>query len=398
VGIRQAVILAGGEGTRLRPLTCDVPKPMAPLNDRPFLEYLIEILRENGISEVVLLLGYLPETLTQHFGDGSNYGIGIKYSVGKVTDKTGTRIKNAEPMLDDIFLLMYCDNYWPLNLKRLFEFNIEHKTLASTTVYANKDGKGEYGAENNIYVDDDGYVLKYDKSRKSKDLNGVDIGFFIINKYVLALMPNNNFSFEEETLPLLVDKRQLSGYLTEHRYYYISTLERLKQTDRFLQPQKVVFLDRDGVINQKPPDEDYVKNWSEFNFLSGAIEAPNLLTQKGYDIYVITNQRGVARGMMSEHDLKVIHDKLKEELEKHGVKIKQIYYCPHGRDHGCDCRKPKPGMLFQAASEHNINLTKAIFIGDDESDLQAGNTAGCKTVLVTPEKSLLDIVGSMLRP
>ena len=124
----------------------------------------------------------------------------------------------------------------------------------------------------------------------------------------------------------------------------------------------------------------------------------SLLTQKGYDIYIVTNQRGIARGMMDEHDLKVIHGKLKEELEKHGAKVKQIYHCPHGQDNGCECRKPKPGLLFRAASEHNINLTKAIFIGDDERDLQAGNAAGCKTILVTPEKNLLNIVDSMLRP
>jgi D-glycero-D-manno-heptose 1,7-bisphosphate phosphatase len=150
------------------------------------------------------------------------------------------------------------------------------------------------------------------------------------------------------------------------------------------------------VINRKPADGDYVKNWSEFNFLPGAIEALTLLAQKGYDIYIITNQRGIARGFMHEHDLTAIHGKLEEELEKHGAKIKQIYYCPHGRDDGCECRKPKPGMLFRAASEHNINLTKAIFIGDNGSDLQAGSAAGCKTVLVTPEKNLLNIVDSVL--
>jgi D-glycero-D-manno-heptose 1,7-bisphosphate phosphatase len=209
-------------------------------------------------------------------------------------------------------------------------------------------------------------------------------------------MPDHNFSFEEETLPLMVGKRQLSGYQTEHRYYYISTMESLKQTEKFLEPQRVIFLDRDGVINRKPADKDYVKNWSEFHFLNGAIEALGLLTKSGYDIYVITNQRGVARGLMHEHDLKAIHGKLEEELEKHGAKLKQIYYCPHGRDDGCDCRKPKPGMLFRAASEHNINLTKAIFIGDNESDLQAGHSASCTTVLVTPEKSLLNIVNSMI--
>lgn len=242
VTIKQAVILAGGIGSRLRPLTYEVPKPMVLVNNRPFLEYLIDMLKENGISEVVLLLGYLPEKITQYFGDGSNFGIDIKYSIGEASDKTGTRIKNAEHLLDDVFLLMYCDNYWPLNLKRLLEFYAEHKTLASVTVYTNKDGNGEYGAENNIYVDDDGYVLRYDRRRKDKNLNGVDIGFFIISRKVLELMPNHDFSLEEEILPLLVDKRQLSGYRTEHRYYYISTLESLKLTEKFLQSKGVVLL------------------------------------------------------------------------------------------------------------------------------------------------------------
>jgi len=135
-GIRQTVILAGGEGTRLRPLTQNMPKPMVPVNNRPFLEYLIDMLKGNGISEAVLLLGYLPEKITGYFGDGSNFGVDMKYSIGKVSDKTGTRIKNAGPLLDDVFLLMYGDNYWPLNLKKLFEFYIERKTLASTTIYA----------------------------------------------------------------------------------------------------------------------------------------------------------------------------------------------------------------------------------------------------------------------
>jgi histidinol-phosphate phosphatase family protein len=396
-GIRQAVILAGGEGTRLRPLTNRVPKPMVLVNNRPFLEYLIDMLKENSITEVLLLLGYLPEKITEYFGNGSDFGVAMKYSIGKVSDETGTRIKKAGPLLDDVFLLMYGDNYWPLNLKRLLKFYNEHKTLASTTVYTNKDGQGEYGAENNVYVDDNDYVMKYDKGRKDKNLNGVDIGFFILNKKVLELMPNHDFSFEEEILPLLIDRRQLSGYRTEHRYYYISTVESLKLTEKYLQQQKVVLLDRDGVINKKAPEDDYIKNWGEFKFLPGAVEALKLLTQNGYNIYIITNQRGIARGMMSECDLDIIHAKLKAELEKHDVRTKGIYYCSHGLDDGCDCRKPKPGLLFQAATEHDFDLTKAIFIGDSESDLQAGDAAGCKTILVEPGRDLLQIVNSLLK-
>lgn len=394
VAIKQAVILAGGVGTRLRPLTYKIPKPMALVSNRPFLEYLIEMLKENGISEIVLLLGYLSEKIVEYFEDGSNFGVNIRCSIGDVSFETGTRIKNAEYLLDDFFLLMYCDNYWPLNLKKLLEFYTEYEVLAMVTVYTNKDGM----KRNNILVDEEGYVIKYDKSRKAKNLNGVEIGFFIINKKLLELMPNYNFSFEKEILPLLIEKRELCGYQTDHRYYSISSLERLQLTEKFLQPKKVVFLDRDGVINKKLPKADYVKNWGEFEFLPGAIEALKLLSQNNYEIYIVTNQAGIARGLMSERDLEDIHENLKRELEKHNARINGIYYCPHGWDDGCECRKPKPGMFFQAAKDHILDLTKTIFIGDDERDLQAGDAAGCKTILVKKGKDLLQIVSSLLRP
>lgn len=386
--VNQAVILAGGVGTRLRPLTYTTPKPMVLVNNRPYLEYLIELLKLNGISEIVLLLGYLYEKIVDHFSDGSDFGIKIKYSIGDVSFETGKRIKDAENLIKDHFLLMYCDNYWPLDLERLMEFHNRNQTAATVTVYTNKDGI----TRNNIYVDERGYVVKYDKSRTDKNLNGVEIGFFIINKEVMGLMPGNNFSFEKEILPQLIEKRQLSGYLTDHRYYSIGSPERLLLTGKFLQPKKVIFLDRDGVINKKTPKAEYVKSWDEFEFLPGSINAMKLLSQHGYKIFIITNQAGIARGAMTEKDLKAIHSNLERELEKENVKTEGIYYCPHGWNDGCECRKPKPGMLLQAAREHDLDLSKALFIGDDERDLQAGNAAGCRTLLVDSELSLLKVV------
>jgi len=231
--IKQAVILAGGVGARLRPLTYTTPKPMVLVNNRPYLEYLIELLKQNGISEVVLLLGYLHEKIVNHFGDGSNFGINIKYSIGDVSFETGKRIKGAENLIQDQFLLMYCDNYWPLDLGRLMAFHNKNQTAATVTVYTNKDGI----SRNNMYVDENGYVVKYDKSRKDKNLNGVEIGFFILDKKVFDLMPDDNFSFEKVVLPQLIEKRQLSGYLTDHRYYSIGSLERIPKMEKFLQPK-----------------------------------------------------------------------------------------------------------------------------------------------------------------
>ncbi len=122
-----------------------------------------------------------------------------------------------------------------------------------------------------------------------------------------------------------------------------------------------------------------------------------LLTKNRYETYVITNQRGIARGLMSETDLETIHNNMKAELRKSGATIKRVYHCPHGDDDRCDCRKPKPGMLFRAASEHDFDLTKATFIGDDRRDIEAGDAVGCKVIMVGPDKSLLDVVKSLLK-
>jgi len=394
--IKQGVILAGGRGNRLRPFTDKNPKPMILVNGRPFLEHLIKMLKENGIKEVVILTGYLSEKIQEHFGNGSKFGLNIKYSFTLFLDKnekeneSGLRLKNAEDLLDDKFLLMYCDNYWPLQIEKLERFYQEHNTEAMVTVYSNKDNS----TKNNILIDDNGYVIKYDRSRTEKNLNGVEIGFFILNKKILDLIPEENCNFERDILPKLISKKQVSGYLTDHKYYSISNLERAKLAEKFLRPKKVIFLDRDGVINKKAGKADYVKNWSEFEFLPGAIQGAKLLNEKGYQIYVITNQPGIARRMMTKQDLDLIHQKMEQELEKNKAKINGIYCCFHGWEDGCECRKPKPGLLFQAARENNLDLTKTIFIGDDERDIEAGNAAGCKTILLN-NQNLLSICESL---
>lgn len=390
--IEQAVILAGGLGTRLKPLTDNLPKPMIPINGKPFLEYLIEMLKNNGIKDVVPLLGYLPDKIIDHFGDGSKFGVKMKYSVGDVSFETGTRIKNAGGLLNNNFLLIYSDNYWPMNLKKMTNFYHNKNLEAMVTVYNNKDGSAEYGFQNNMLISKDRLVLEYDKTKKDSSFNAIDMGFFILNKKILNLMPEHNFSFEREMFPKLIEKEQLCAFTTDHPYYYITNQNTLERTKKFLEPKKVIFLDRDGVINKKAPEHDYIKKWDEFEFLPDAIKAIELLNKNNYQIYIITNQRGIARGLMTENDLENIHNNMKKELSEHNSKINGIYCCPHSKDDNCECRKPKPGMFYQAAREHYLDLTKTFFVGDAESDLQAGEAADIKTYLVTLEKNLFDIV------
>lgn len=382
---KQAVILAGGRGTRLRPLTDTVPKPMIRFHGKPFLEYILEQLKEQGFERVLLLLGYLPYTVQDYFKNGKGFGLDIDYSITDIENETGRRIKFAADKLDACFLLMYCDNYWPMRMDLMWDHFSSTKALAQITVYSNKDSY----TKNNLLTDAQGMVKCYDKSRMLKGLQGVDIGYAIIRKEVLELIPDKNVNFENVVYPLLVEKRQLSAYMTDHRYYSAGSHDRLHLTDSFLKPKKAVILDRDGVLNKKPPKGEYVRTWHEFEWLSGAKKAISLLKSAGYIVIIVTNQAGIARGMMTESDLHEIHQTIQKET---GKAIDAFYYCPHGWDEGCDCRKPKPGMLFQAQKDFHLDLTRTIFIGDDERDEMAGHAAGCPTILVNDNYPLLSAV------
>ena len=141
-----------------------------------------------------------------------------------------------------------------------------------------------------------------------------------------------------------------------------------------------IFLDRDGVINENRLD--YVKSWSEFCFLPGSKEAIVTMTKAGYRIVVCTNQAGVARGIIPIDTVEDIHRRMVAEIAKVGGKIERVYYCPHGRDEDCFCRKPRPGMLLRACTELGINMRDATFIGDSMSDIQAALNAGVHPILV----------------
>jgi len=145
---------------------------------------------------------------------------------------------------------------------------------------------------------------------------------------------------------------------------------------------RAVFLDRDGVINKKAPEGDYIKSWGEFEFLPGAKKAIRKLNENGFLVIVVSNQRGIAKGIMSESALKEIWVKMEEELSKVGARLDDIYYCSHDIVDNCGCRKPEPGLLLRAAREHDIDLGRSWMIGDSESDIEAGKRAGCRTILI----------------
>lgn len=388
----QAVILAGGRGTRLKSLTETRPKPMVEIHGKPFLAYQIEQLRDQGFERILLLLGYLPEVVQDYCGDGTRWGVKIEYSVSAVDDETARRIKLAESLLDPYFLLLYCDNYWPMQIEKMWPRFVAAGTPAMITVYTNKDGY----TRNSVQVDSDGYVAVYDKTCTSPGLQGVEISYALIDKSVVELLPEANVSVEDALYARLAQQRKLLAYLTDHRYYSVGALHRLPLTQSFFAQRPTVILDRDGVLNKTPPKARYVRSWDEFEWLPGAKKALRLLKQAGYRVIVVSNQAGIGRGEMTEQDLLQIHEKMKTETAQAGGQIEAIYYCPHGWDDGCECRKPKPGMLFQAQRDLNLDLSRTSFIGDDERDAEAADAAGCPSMLVSDKLSLLDITHKLV--
>ncbi len=389
----QAVILAGGQGTRLRPLTETRPKPMIEFHGKPFLEYLIELLRDQGFERVLLLLGYLPEVIQTHFGDRSRWGLDIEYAISSVDDETGRRLKLAASRLEPTFLFLYCDNYWPMSFDRMWKRYLTTGAQAMLTVYQNSD----HYTRDNVRVDSAGWIVAYDKDRKAPDLHGVDIGFGLFTREIVERLPSDNVSFERVIYPQLVASRQLQAFPTDHRYYSVSSHERLAITEQFLARRPTVILDRDGVLNRKPPRAEYVRSWAQWQWLPGAKEALRAFTEAGYRIIMVSNQAGIARGAMREADLRAIHERLRADVREAGGEIEAMYYCPHGWDDGCACRKPKPGMLFAAQREFHLDLSRTYVIGDDERDGQAAEAAGCPWMLVSETRPLLEITQELLR-
>ena len=388
----QAVILAGGRGTRLAPLTDSKPKPMIEFHGKPFLEYLIESLRDQGFTKILLLLGYLPDVIQSYFGDGAKWGVSIEYSISDVEHDTGKRLKLVTNRLDPTFLLLYCDNYWPMNFPAMWQQFRKSRVLAQITAYRNQD----HYTKDNLKVDADGFVVTYDKGRTTPGLSGVDIGYALVQRSVVEALPAGNVSFEREAYHRLVKEDELGAFVTDHRYYSVGSHARLPLTNSFLARTPTVLLDRDGVLNKRMPRATYVCSWSDWQWLPGSKEALRLLKNAGYRVMVITNQPGIARGNLTAADLNDIHARMQREAKQGGGEISAVYHCPHNWDAGCTCRKPRPGLIFQAQRDYSLDLTRTCFVGDDERDVQAAEAAGCPWDLVTEERSLLSVVRELI--
>lgn len=224
----QAVILAGGLGTRLRPITERIPKPMVEVGGRPFLEYIIRHLQKYDFRKLLVLLSYLGEHIQEHFGDGSRFGVDIEYSWEPSPLGTAGAIRNAEDLLDAEFMVIYGDSFLPIDYRRVQDCFQKANSLGLVVAYDNK--LGDTGVQNNVALDADGYVVRYEKGTENRELKYVEAGVLCFRREVFGALPSETaISLEQQIYPQLISQRQLRAFITRQKFFDIGTHDRLEE-------------------------------------------------------------------------------------------------------------------------------------------------------------------------
>ncbi len=379
--IDQAVILCGGLGTRLLPITKNTPKPMVDCDGKPFLWHLLSYLKKQKIKKILLLTGYLSNQIVNYFGNGQNFGLTIKYHEGPINWDTGRRIWEANDKIDKDFLLLYSDNFSLVDLSELYLKHKSYKNCITFTIAKKEQG--------NVKIDKTTNKAKYGSEKIES--NFVEIGFMIVNKkkmFTYYKDKNCNFS---EILKNISYNSDLGFYIQNDSYYSTSDINRLKKTRSYLTKKNIILLDRDGILNKKAEKARYITRWNEFVFIKKNIEGLKKLAKKKFNFIIITNQAGLNRGIIKQKDFNYINKKMILELKKNGIKVLKVYYCPHHWDEKCLCRKPNAQMFFDASKEYLFRLDQVVYVGDDPRDMMAVNNAKAYGVFIGNEKQLGDI-------
>lgn len=226
----QVVILCGGLATRIKPITEKVPKSMVQIAGKPFLWYQLELLKKNGIYDIVLCIGYKGEHVEQYFGNGEKFGVKIQYSSD--ADKllgTGGSLKNAEHLLGDTFLMMYGDSYLPFGFKKAIAFFERNNGIGLMTVFKNLD-KYE---KSNVEVEKS-LVKSYSKKRKTKKMEYIDYGISIFKKEALQSIPKDTWYDLSNLHKTLIKKRELLAYPAEQRPYEVGSFKGLEEFKKYI--------------------------------------------------------------------------------------------------------------------------------------------------------------------
>jgi D,D-heptose 1,7-bisphosphate phosphatase len=421
----KTVIMAGGRGTRISSIASDIPKPMIKIEGIPILERELECLRSQGFTDIIITVSHLGHIIMDYFGDGSGispatnkpFGANIEYFVEKEPLGNAGALFRLKDKLKEDFLLLNADAMFDIDFNRFVEF---HKAKGGLVTLFTHPNNHPYDS-GLVITDKDQCVLKWltkEDDRGDYYKNCVNAGLHVISPKVLEMkVETPKIDLDRQVLKPLCATGTMFAYNSPEYVKDMGTPDRYKavcedvkagrvQAKNLKNKQKAIFLDRDGTINKYV---GFLRSVDDFELLNGVSEAIRKINASGYLAIVVTNQPVIARGEVSLEELEVIHNKMETLLGNDGAYLDAIYYCPHHPDKGyegerveykidCECRKPKPGMLLQAAKDFNIDLASSYMIGDSKNDILAGKNAGCKTVYIGNDDFEQDItVNSLLQ-
>lgn len=396
------IIMAGGRGTRISSVNSEIPKPMIPLLGKPVLEYELEAIKAQGYEEVMIVVGHLKQAIMEYFGDGKKWGLNIRYIEEDSPLGTAGALYYLRDRLKEDMLLLNGDTIFDVDIQRMYKWHKLRGGVATILTHPN-DHPYDSGI---VVTDQEGCVQEWMHKENARRWyrNCVNAGIHVLSpeifqeKYGL-FSELRKLDLDRDVLKPLISRRELYAYSSPEYVKDMGTPDRLKEVEgdiksgkvcakNLKRKQKAVFLDRDGTINQYV---GFVRDAEELELLPGTAAAIRSINQLGYLAIIVTNQPVIARGEVTVSQLQEIHNKLETLLGQEGAYVDAIYYCPHHPDKGfegeieelkinCSCRKPKPGMLYQAAEDFNIELSESWMIGDRIQDISAGRSAGCRTV------------------
>ncbi len=397
--INEAIILAGGLGTRLRPTIGELPKPMAPIDSKPFLDYILDFLIKNGIQKVILSTGYKSEIIESNYKNKYK-DLSIQYSVETEPLGTGGAIKQALKLSkSEVVYILNGDTFFDINLLALHNFHFMHKGTCSIALKSMQNIK-RYGS---VDINDIKKIQQFNekKPEESALING---GIYLVNTNIVNELPTQNtFSFEADYLEKDTAEKSIYG-LTFSQYFvdigipedYESFIAKVKREDLPLVPLNnleidkswTLFLDRDGVINHQIINE-YVKQVHELKIIDGVPEAISDFTKQFGRIVIVTNQQGIGKRLMTVDDLNHLNGFILNLIETYEGKIDKIYFAPQLVSENNNYRKPGTGMGLHAQIDFpEIDFKKSVLIGDSEGDIEFGTKLGMKTIMLKNSRNL----------
>lgn len=410
----KAVITAGGKGSRISALTNSVPKPMLMLDNKPILEHQINCLKHYGFKDIIITVGHMSNKIIEYFKNGNQLGVKIEYYLeNKPLGNAGALYKI--PNLGNNFLLINGDLVFNCNLSKMVSYHFAKNAKITLFTHPNNhpfDSSLLVTNKKNKIVE---WINKDDK-KPIWYKNKVNAGIHVLSKEVLKNLPNNDFiDLDKDIIRPQVKQGGVYSYCSSEYIKDMGTPQRYKEicedyrhniinSKNLDEPQKAIFLDRDGTINKYA---GHLNNINNFELIEGVTEAIRIINLSGYLVIVVSNQPVVARGEITFEELDMIHNKMETLLGNEGAYVDGIYICPHHPDKGfpgevkelkieCTCRKPKDGLLIEAAKDFNIDLTKSWMIGDSDNDIIAGKHAGCNTFKVDQNHNLLYAINQII--